>query len=819
MKLGWYVQARKLDVASVRFRCLHMAAALQSSGVESVILDDAASMLAVLPELDAVILVKRVDASIIDIASAAKDSRKAVVMDFCDDVLAAEYRASALELNRAVFRGVLPLLDAIVTTGPGMTARLREYGYDLPPIVEIPDVAETKQVVAETEAFARTLNGAAPSIPTPPAVPAAAAVQQALSEGERVLAKATERRTISQKIVRAVRHPLWTADRLHQVLTARISIPGRKGPALTAERLLRAGIGRISGFVRSLLKRPGEAPVEGAGAPKAANVPAAEIKAASRNAKVDNRPRIVWFGNHGAPHSTFGMLSLLPVAESLQKAHARQPFVLELVSNNREKFDAFISQIGIPCVYTPWTLEGVYDAIDRATIALVTSGDDSFCDVKSSNRALQALACGKPVVGPPSVSLAPLAGFVIQGDVGSGILQYLEDPQLRERHVASAQDVIARDYAFAAVARDYKKILEQAVAAAKIRPGVARIGDTSPRLLFLMDLAQDLAVIRPLLLEARAKGVETMVLTTPRAGKKTPGLTEFLAREKLIPTMVTEDELGRGDARWLRAADVVVMAAESSLSPHRVAHALAGLARRHATPTVSLQHGLEVLGLTIENASGPVRFNSDVIFTWVDPAALPTWLDPDIRRRCAGLGRSWHPPVGGSNDSDNTIGVFENLHWGRYSREYRRAFIDDLLRVADVLKERTFVVHTHPAGLWFRKHGPQTLPDNIKVAASMGEGMRVLAQSECVITTPSTIALDAAQLGRPVAVTQYDLDNVDTYSPLLKLQGSDDWIRFITEPSRPADRDAQKAFLERVCRPGDATSSILNEILRKVHAP
>ncbi|RYG37488.1 MAG: hypothetical protein EON93_03535 [Burkholderiales bacterium] len=811
MKLGWYVQVRKLDVASVRFRCLHMAAALQGSGVESVILDDAASMLAALPELDAVILVKRMDTSIIDIASAAKDNRKAVLMDFCDDVLAAEYRANARELNRAVFRGVLPLLDAIVTTGPGMTARLREYGYSLPPVVEIPDVAETKQVVAETEAFARALHGPSHSAPAPQPAVDTRETKEALSEGERVLAKVTQRRTIPQKIFRAIRHPLWTADRLHQVLTARISVPDRKGPALMAERALRAGIGRTNSYLRSLFKRQGEAPEE-------MNAAAKPAKVRERKEKTDSRPRIVWFGNHGAPHSTFGMLSLLPVAESLKIAYARQPFVLELVSNNREKFDGFITHLGVPCVYTPWTLEGVYQAIDRATLALLTSGDDSFCDVKSANRALQALGCGKPVVSPPSISLAPLANFVIQGDVGDGIVRYLEAPHLRETHVVSARNVIARDYSFAAVAKSYLAILDKAIRSARRRPAIARVGAPTPRLLFLMDLAQDLAVVRPLLLEARAKGAEAMVLTTPRAGKKTPGLTDFLAREKIIPTMVTEEELGRGDARWLRAADIVVMAAESSLSAHRVAHALAGLARRHATPTVSLQHGLEVEGLTIRSDSDPVRFNSDIIFTWAAPDALPEWLDPDIRRRCMGLGRSWKVPGFQQNLGGSTIGVFENLHWDRYTREYRRAFVDDLLRVADQLKERTFVIHTHPAGLWFRKHGPQALPDNMLVATPKGEALQVLARSHCIITTPSTIALDAAQIGRPVAVTHYDLDTVDTYNPLQKLQGSDDWVRFITDPANPMARDAQQTFLNRVCRPGDATDSILTEIVSRVHA-
>ena len=813
MKLGWYVQSRNLDVASVRFRCFHMAAALAGKDVASLVFDDPSTLIQAIPDLDAVIIVKRMDSSILDVAAAANDSRKAVLIDFCDDVLAAEYRPNARDLYRAVFRGVLPLVDAIVTTGPGMTARLKEYDLPLPPIIEVPDVAETKLVLADTVAFAETV------LSPPQVVVEIVAPPPVLSEAERALVVVPERRTLFQKIRRSVRHPLWTLDRAHQVLSARTSSPGRAGPVFAVEKILHRTIGKANSLARYLASRASPPPSASNESESDAH-PGSLVSmsdVAEQKKKIDRRPRVVWFGNHGAPHSTFGMLSLLQVADSLRRAYARKPFVIELVSNNREKFDAFLVQLGVPCIYIPWTLETVYDAIDRATVALVTSGDDSFCDVKSSNRALQALGCGRPVVGPPSPSLAPLGDFVLQGDVGEAILRYLDDEELRTSHVKAASETIASQYSFAAVAATYAQALAGAMTSARARPVVERVGRSAPRIMFLLDLAQDLAVLQPLLREAHSTGIETLVLATPRAGKKTPGLTEFLVQEKLIPTMVTEADLARGDVRWLRAADAVVMAAESSLPPHRIAHAVAGLANRYAIPAVSLQHGLEVLGLTARVETSSVRFNSDVIFTWADPAALPDWLDPDIRRRCVGLGRSWILPQNGDHGGNLPIGVFENLHWERYSNEYRRAFVDDLLRVADAIKGRQFVVHAHPAGLWFRKHGPQQLPNNVVVADQVGEGMRIIADSDCVITTPSTIALDAAQIGRPVAIAQYDLADTSTYDPLQMLRGADDWIRFIADASSPDAKKAQELFRRRVCRPGDATSNILKAILSNTH--
>lgn len=798
MRLGWYVQTRKLDVASIRFRCFHMAAALHDAGITSLVFDDPAAIIRAIPEFDAIIIVKRMDSSIIDVAAAAKDRRKAVLIDLCDDVLAAEYRPSARELNRAVFRGVLPLVDAVITTGPAMTERLRRYDFHLPSVVEAPDIAETKQVVAATTAFARAL------FPKQIAVEEATSAPE-LSEAERVLSVATARPSFLKKAQRAALNPLWAIDRTHQLLSARVSVPGRTGAKLAIERIACRGIGRVNALAKSLTRDTDAS--FGLSAP-----PIAEATARQKE-KVDRRPRVVWFGNHGAPHSTFGMLSLLQVADSLRVAYAKKPFVLELVSNNREKFDAFLTQIGIPCIYVPWTLDGIYDSIDRATVALITSGDDAFCDVKSANRALQALGCGKPVVGTPSRSLTPLSNFVLQGDVGEGILRYLNDASLRASHVEAAQEAIRRDYSFETVAKIYKGALAKADALARTRPVVERVGRTGSRLLFFLDLAQDLAVLQPLLKEARAAGVETLVVATPRAGRKTPGLTEFLISEKLIPTMVTEEDLSRGDARWLRAADVVIMAAESSMPPHRVAHALAGLAGRHGIPTVSLQHGLEVVGLTAKSETEAVRFNSDVIFTWNDPATLPDWLDIGIRQRCVGLGRSWRPPQGALANGGNTVGVFENLHWERYSKEYRRAFVDDLLRAADAAKESRFIVHPHPAGMWFRKHGPQALPSNVAMVEQVGEGMRILASSSRVVTTPSTIALDAAQIGRPVAVAQYDLADISTYEPLPTLQGTEDWMRFVAGVGDETSKQAQQAFYRRVCQPGDATNGILKAIL------
>ena len=167
-------------MASIRYRFLHVALGLRRLGVTSTASTDPKSLLKNLANLDALVVVKRLDAQVLDIASAAADLGIPIFLDVCDDILCAEYRAGSRQLHRSVLRGVLPLIDAIVTTGAAMSERIRSYGFDVPEIVEVPDVAETRQALAEVMVFAAWLKNPSAS-PAGPANGATRGLAQATS--------------------------------------------------------------------------------------------------------------------------------------------------------------------------------------------------------------------------------------------------------------------------------------------------------------------------------------------------------------------------------------------------------------------------------------------------------------------------------------------------------------------------------------------------------------------------------------------------------------------------------------------------------------
>ena len=60
----------------------------------------------------------------------------------------------------------------------------------------------------------------------------------------------------------------------------------------------------------------------------------------------------------------------------------------------------------------------------------------------------------------------------------------------------------------------------------------------------------------------------------------------------------------------------------------------------------------------------------------------------------------------------------------------------------------------------------------------------LIASADAVITTPSSIAVDAASQGKRVAVAGYDLD-ISLYAPLPILRSFDDWLSFASSYQSP----------------------------------
>src|SRR6185436_18264179 len=99
-----------------------------------------------------------------------------------------------------------------------------------------------------------------------------------------------------------------------------------------------------------------------------------------------------------------------------------------------------------------------------------------------------------------------------------------------------------------------------------------------------------------------------------------------------------------------------------------------------------------------------------LIFIWGPLHRLHPRIRPDTRAKCraAGLTKSPAPlhalPAGALPASRIVVGVFENLHWSRYSSEYRRNFCDHVWSAARHFTQQTLLRKAHHVGLWLTRN-------------------------------------------------------------------------------------------------------------------
>lgn len=299
------------------------------------------------------------------------------------------------------------------------------------------------------------------------------------------------------------------------------------------------------------------------------------------------------------------------------------------------------------------------------------------------------------------------------------------------------------------------------------------------RLLVFLGLKQDEALLAPVI--AAAKADARFQVTVRRHGRFRP-----------LPC--------------LKGFDALLCGAESNVRAHKAAHRLAWRANARGVETFTLQHGFENIGLTYwDDYYGAVDFAAKHILTWGDPGALPAWLPENVRARCVEVGfpRSAPPPGLPPLEGGGDLLIAGNLHWHRYSGEYRTRFAQDAKALCAAFPERRFYVKPHPVSTGEHVAALCALP-NVRQVRNEDWTRLGLAG---VITTPSTLALDAAWAGLPVAVAGYGL-GLSAYAPLPVLQNTEDWVAFARAP----DGETARRFVERNVRKGGA-EGVLGVIL------
>jgi hypothetical protein len=336
------------------------------------------------------------------------------------------------------------------------------------------------------------------------------------------------------------------------------------------------------------------------------------------------------------------------------------------------------------------------------------------------------------------------------------------------------------------------------------------------RLLVFLHAPGDEAALIPVIERALARGgVSISVSATERFTRRFPA-----AVAQIEATGVSVGTVGRFALRWLRRPglsgfDALLTATDSSLPVHRPGHDLTLRANRKGLRTYTLQQGLENVGLTyFDDRHGPeVRFAARRILIWGPLASLPAETPEETRARCVTVGitkRFPQRPVTPAAGARPIVAIFENLHWHRYSDDYRTSFFDMLREAAAAMPDVDFVLKPHAKSPWSAKAASESWPPNLRAASesSRMSGLSLATSADRVVTTPSTIALDAAVAGRPVAIAAFGLD-VRYYDPLDRIENGADLISFVRR-EQPAE--TRSAFVERVLVTGDAAARVVDLI-------
>jgi hypothetical protein len=372
-----------------------------------------------------------------------------------------------------------------------------------------------------------------------------------------------------------------------------------------------------------------------------------------------------------------------------------------------------------------------------------------------------------------------------------------------------------------AVGRAWSFILES------LRPGVVSTRERGA-VLIALDLIQDLDVALPLIDAMTDRGgIDLRIVVTGWLHRRSPRVAQELADRDLKPLIFSRDALLSGTAPSLDGVGGVVSFAESSLPAHERAHALTRRARSLRIPTFSFQHGVENVGLTrLDHEDGEVpSLLSDHIFAW-GPVSAGVQASRDLRPRLVHVGRLAPSPKptaelsGALTTFRSIVAVFENLHWNRYDNAWRRRFLADCVEFAALNPERAVLIKPHHGGLWTVRNTHQfpQWPTNLVLADPTDPfwepftAPSILQVADLVITTPSTVALDAVQAGKRVAVAAYGL-SLPAYEPLPLLNGLQDWRNFAAAEQLTDEALRRASFLMKTAAGDRPAESALDYLL------
>jgi len=328
---------------------------------------------------------------------------------------------------------------------------------------------------------------------------------------------------------------------------------------------------------------------------------------------------------------------------------------------------------------------------------------------------------------------------------------------------------------------------------------------------FLMNLIQDVNVLRPLMFMARRDfGFDVLILMSSKFRMRDMfGIWEaeldVLRRETDARVVVYETDWEA--FRELKGSGIIFSGSESTLQEHGAPHSLF----RFAPPTflkVTLQHGFECVGFRQSAAHDlaygkGVSFGANILCSW-----QPAEFQPSLARS------QWNKvhvtgPTAALQMFTDTISrdpaapglVCENLHSVRLNavRDLKSEFVQTFEDFCDGMDAagKTVMLRPHPGGQYALKNH-MALPPNAVIANApiYRLDMRRFAYG---ISAPSSVLIDMLLADIPTAVWRDRESAMDTdnYAGLTEVSHASEWLAFAQEAAnRPQPFvELQRKFL------------------------
>lgn len=339
---------------------------------------------------------------------------------------------------------------------------------------------------------------------------------------------------------------------------------------------------------------------------------------------------------------------------------------------------------------------------------------------------------------------------------------------------------------------------------------------------FLMNLLQDVNVLRPLLYLARAEFdapllmlVSDKFVTRDKAGSWQEELSE-LAQDTGSALEIYESEWTA--YRHLQGkAGVIFAGSETNLNAHTHTHNVLRVAPSSYLK-VTLQHGYECPGFLQsrqhDQAHGQrVRFGADVICGWCEPETLNA-IAASERSKLYVTGPSTLIPIPGKDlrrFESHAIGglICENLHSVRLNvtEGMKFDFIEAFRTFCDLLPASEQVtLRPHPGGQYVVKN-EVPLPENVRLNNKPIYKVDLRA-FRYGISAPSSILIDMVLADIPTAVWQDEdaLIDATNYRGLTFVSSPSEWMAFRrdAELRRSLILDRQHRYLESTLMLTDA---------------